>query len=144
MGFGGPWPPGPPSGSATARNLKLITIAEGPPTMPNGISIRRRGRSVRITQFATVRFLCIFGLFVTHTGGLILTIYTPYNVFSCLLCAFWRFCWYTSTGVKSPKTVFLGGVNRHFQTKRMKYSNFHIIETTTWIPAKFLHTSKDH
>ena len=30
-----------------------------------------------------------------------------------------------------------GGVNRHFQAKRTKYSNFHIIETTAWIPAKF-------
>jgi len=29
------------------------------------------------------------------------------------------------------------GVNGHFQAKRAKYSNFHIIETTAWIPAKF-------
>jgi len=28
-------------------------------------------------------------------------------------------------------------VNRHFQAKRPKYSNFHIIETTAWIPTKF-------
>jgi len=36
------------------------------------------------TQFATVRFLSFFGLFVTCTGrtsGLILTTYTSYNVF---------------------------------------------------------------
>jgi len=31
----------------------------------------------------------------------------------------------------------LGGMNRHFQAKRAKYSNVHIIETTEWIPTKF-------
>jgi len=28
-------------------------------------------------------------------------------------------------------------VNRHFQAKRAKYSNVHIMETTVWIPTKF-------
>ena len=28
-------------------------------------------------------------------------------------------------------------VNRHFQAKRAKYSNVHIMETTAWIPTKF-------
>ena len=28
-------------------------------------------------------------------------------------------------------------VNRHFQAKRAKYENFHIIETTASIPTKF-------
>jgi len=35
-----------------------------------------------------------------------------------------------------------GGL-RHFQAKRTKYSNVHITETTVWILAKFLHSSKD-
>jgi len=37
-------------------------------------------------------------------------------------------------GVASP---LLWGVNRHFQAKRAKYSDFHIMETTAWIPTKF-------
>ena len=51
-------------------------------------------------------------------------------------CAFWGFCRYNShLGIKSPKNCNFGGVNRHFQTKHMKYSNFHIIKTTAWIPS---------
>jgi len=37
---------------------------------------------------------------------------------------------------------FGGGVNRHLQAKRAKYSNVHIMETTTWIPTEFCTTVK--
>jgi len=36
------------------------------------------------------------------------------------------------------------GVNRHFQAKHAKYSNFCISKTTEAIPTKFLHSDKDH
>jgi len=30
-----------------------------------------------------------------------------------------------------------GGMNRHFQAKRAKYSNVHMMKITAWIPSKF-------
>jgi len=38
-------------------------------------------------------------------------------------------------GVRRPHCF--GGANRHFQVKRTKYSNVHIMETTACIPTKF-------
>jgi len=40
-------------------------------------------------------------------------------------------------GSNSQKNRNFGGVNRHFQAKHVKYSNFHIIEPTAPISAKF-------
>ena len=40
-------------------------------------------------------------------------------------------------GKQIPQNRNFGGWNRHFEAKRAKYSNFHIIKTTAWIPTKF-------
>ena len=40
-------------------------------------------------------------------------------------------------GVKLSKKTNFSDVNRHFQAKRAKYWNFHVIETTTLIATKF-------
>ena len=57
-------------------------------------------------------------------------------------CAFWGFCWYIfpSMGSNHPQICNFGGMNRHFQAKCAKYSNFHIIKTTAWIQPN-LHIS---
>ena len=85
--------------------------------------------------------LSFFGRFVTHTGrtcGLILTFYTSYDVFLCKDVPY-------GDSVDIPphlrgqilENCNFWGKNRYFQAKRAKYLNFHIIETTVWIPTKF-------
>jgi len=49
------------------------------------------------------------------------------------------------SGVKCPPNSYFAGVNKHFQAKRAKYSNFCTIKTTAAIPMKFcrvINTSK--
>jgi len=58
-------------------------------------------------------------------------------------CAFFGICSHGSPFSKPPKPQFWG-VNRRFQAKLAKSKNVHIIKTTASIPAKFLHSDKDH
>jgi len=55
-----------------------------------------------------------------------------YDVFSGKEVTFWGSVdvHFPIYGVKRPKHRHVGGMNRHFQAKRAKYSKFHIIETT--------------
>ena len=94
------------------------------------------------TQFATVGFLCLFfGFLVTRTGrtsGPIVTIYASYDV---ILGKDVPFGGYVDMvhylgGQIPPKPQFWG-LNRHFQAKRAKYENLHIIKTTAPISTKF-------
>ena len=112
--------------------------------MPDDISIRQREWSGRIPSFPLYRkvsFFVIFGCFVTHIGstsGLILTIYTFYDVFPCKDVPFGRSDDIpTHLEAQIPKNRNFGGVNRHFQAKHAKCSKFHIIESTAWIATKF-------
>jgi len=70
------------------------------------------------------------GTHTNHTGGPILMVYMSYDVFTRKDVPFGGTVDIPPhLGVKSSKPKFWG-VNRHFQAKGAKYSNFHIIETT--------------
>jgi len=107
------------------------------------------------TQFALLGFFFVFfGFLVTRTGrtsGPILTI--PHT--TSVLIGNVRGCGDAFTALytrhfggvalillpsyrrSNPPSPNFGGINRHFPTERMKYSNFHITKTTEWIPTKF-------
>ena len=92
------------------------------------------------TMFLSLSFFGLMGKHTGQTGGPILTIYTSYDVFPCKDVPFGGSGSVDippHLGVKYPKNHNFGSMNRHFQAKCTKYSNFHIIKTTAWIPTKF-------
>ena len=104
-------------------NSNIRTIIWRPPTTQNFISIQWRGLSRRISlpSLPLLGFcLCLsffFGLFVTRTGrtgGLILTIYTSYDVILPKDVPFFVVI-PPHLGGQIPKKNNSGGVNRRFQ-----------------------------
>ena len=61
------------------------------------------------------------------------------------MCLFGTHCYCSPhRGSNCPKTPILGGVNRHFPAKCVKYWNVHIIKTTASIITKFCRVIETH
>ena len=110
--------------------------------MQNEISIGLRGWSGRTPSLPLSGFfvfLSFFGFLVTRTGrtsGPIVTIYASYDV---ILGKDVPFGGYVDMvhylGGQIPQKPQFWGLNRHFQAKRAKYENLHIIKTTAPISS---------
>ena len=105
--------------------------------MPNGVSIGQRGWSGQIPSLP-LSFWLLHHMHGSH--GCVDQFWRSIchmTSFHARLRPLWAMLIHTPFRKSTPQKLQIGDVNRHFQTKHAKYSDFHIIETTGWIPTKF-------